>query len=884
MHLLYGNTQVLQNECLRFSVSQDGTLGDGKRHPGIQFDSHCQGVFKNTRDYLTPATPYEYYALKHNKQIYYANNGTTTKRFKVFQGVHRFSSLKTANSIDTTSYTQDGKFKIKHHYTLEDKQIKIKTSITNLTPKTLHTIYFARGLDPDIDVDEYGSTDTINIRGYNNANPQDFVYSKGAKSGAPIGLYSHSEVLHNTSFYTFSDQEAKSMNAQQLFLGVEKGKEIDDSIIAIAFKIDELAPNATKVMEYKYVFSSDIKKTITMRLNANEKIFPLPHTKSQIYERIKSFSSFEVRSNGINAITFPLRVDGVPEGVEIKINNKTFNVTNKDATITLDCNRLYTIEILRNSDFKKTQPFEIHFKASEVEGNRAEWFGSDEFSLKFQPKLPKELTVNLLGEERSYPIPYAKSSRYEAIDAKPSFTLPSKEIASAAFEMSIENIPTGVMFEIEGKSFTKERNKHVLAFKTNQTIAIKVLRNQAFGDKNPFEVAFDFGELEGNGAQWQSKPSFSLRFKPIQDKGSIITPKEAMIIPYKWIKAYEKVAQSRMILNRTDSKEPTNNNIQLTLSNIPQGIEVEIVGHRLNSKNNTIPSLDLQSDRSYPIVIFRNGTFKQKEAFAIGFEAKSNSHTLQLTQKSFDLKFQPKSRELSLKPSTATLNVSLANPDHNISFALFEESRKILGEELKEIKLTTSLMLNYTITPNKEGFRFELKGMQKQGCLPPKLKAGANRVEFTITTPYPNEKPSATITMNVEDIPFWEKWGCVIIRTLIIILFLLWLYGVVSNKKFAKSNHIKIEREGRKPSHIYFAQKVSFLSKLIPFRDQRVSIEGVTFVAASRKGGALIPKRSQTKKLNIDGEELEESAGKRDIRLIGGMGIIKRKKTMRFYV
>ena len=104
----------------------------------------------------------------------------------------------------------------------------------------------------------------------------------------------------------------------------------------------------------------------------------------------------------------------------------------------------------------------------------------------------------------------------------------------------------------------------------------------------------------------------------------------------------------------------------------------------------------------------------------------------------------------------------------------------------------------------------------------------------------------------------------------------------MKKNRFCKNSHFKIEREGRKASSSYFKSKVSFISKLIPFRDEKVSIEGITFVAG---GGCrvIIPKSSQSKKLNINGDELEDTAGRRDITMVGGDEIFRRNKVMRFH-
>jgi len=636
-NFIYSSTEILKNECLKISVSEDGSLGDGHTPPGIQFDKDCNSNFSNARDYLTPATPYEYYSLKYNTSTYYANNGVDRKAKKIIKGLKNFTINKNSSGIYTTAFTKDGKFKIEHKYSLEGKKLNITTKITNLTDDILQNIYFARGLDPDIDnVGDGGDATTENIRGYNGSNPNDFVYSKSVKSGSPIGLYSTSEVPHNTSLFTFDDNEKNSMDAEDFFNGVEKGNRVDDSIINIAFKIEQLQPNETKKLEYKYMCSSDIDKSViieSLAMDGDKKVFQIIPTMSSEYKLIESIPSFKVSSQSISSVTFPLSVDNIPNGIQIKIDNKIFDKNNSSHEVSLDCNRVYTVDVLRNRDFDKEGQFSIGFKAGEIKDNVAQWFGNDEFTLKFKSKIVK---------------------------------------------------------------------------------------------------------------------------------GGIIP------------------------------------------------------------------------------------------------------------------------RNIILKPSTNRLSMPLNKLDGIIYFTVYANDKKIVGKELKELKFTTDLKLNnYKIEFKKD--TIELKFIpQKSFCLPPNINIGENSVHFTITTPYPNETQTKSIEIEVKDIDFWAKWGCLILLSLGLLFLLILIYGYLKKNRFCKNSHFKIEREGRKASSSYFKSKVSFISKLIPFRDEKVSIEGITFVAG---GGCrvIIPKSSQSKKLNINGDELEDTAGRRDITMVGGDEIFRRNKVMRFH-
>jgi len=121
-----------------------------------------------------------------------------------------------------------------------------------------------------------------------------------------------------------------------------------------------------------------------------------------------------------------------------------------------------------------------------------------------------------------------------------------------------------------------------------------------------------------------------------------------------------------------------------------------------------------------------------------------------------------------------------------------------------------------------------------------------------------------------------------ILLSLGLLFLLIFIYGYLRKNRFCKNSHFRIEREGRRASTSYLKSKVSFVSKLIPFKDEKVSIDGITFIAG---GGCMviIPKNSQSRQLNIDGEKLEDMAGKKDITMVGGMEIFKRNRVMRFH-
>ena len=754
-NFICSSTEILENKYLKISVSKDGTLGDGNKPPGIQFDREGRGNFNNDIDYLTPKIPYEYYSFKHNNNLYFSNNAKNNNK-KIISGLKNFSINQNSETITTTIFTIDNKFKIEHNYSLKDREIRITTKITNLTEDVLQDIYFARGLDPDIDYGKYKNMDTINSRGFNGNDKKDFVYTESSITSSPIGLYSSSEISHNTSVFKFADIRYINMDAQTIYNGVYSGIGTMDSIINIAFKIDTLQPAETKDINYSYICSGDIAKVIKIEslvdIYSDKNIFPITYTENDNYEIIHEIPSFKINSKDISSIKFPISIDNIPQGIKININGNIFNTKNSTGTISLNCNEIYNVKILRNKDFKENKKFNIKFKAGKVEGNIAQWLGdSNEFTLRFKPKMPK---------------------------------------------------------------------------------------------------------------------------------GGIKISTKTIKIPYKWMNGYEEVATTAQFTLENENKT-TDNNISIELKDIPSGIKIEIEGKEFTKESPKINSILINSYKPCSIKIYRDKNFKEKNEFKINFHVESNNK-LRLNRKDFSYTFKPIPRNLILKTSTDRLTMPLNRLDKKILFTVYDGSRKIVDKELKELILTNNLKLdNYKIETKKD--YIELKFIpQKSFCFPPHINIGENSVSFTITTPYPNESEIKNIKIEIVDIPFWEKWKCLILLSLGLLFLLIFIYGYLRKNRFCKNSHFRIEREGRRASTSYLKSKVSFVSKLIPFKDEKVSIDGITFIAG---GGCMviIPKNSQSRQLNIDGEKLEDMAGKKDITMVGGMEIFKRNRVMRFH-
>lgn len=125
--------------------------------PGIIWNGAGTGFGGSyvNNDFVTPGTPFQEYSLGVNGQYGIASyvygdtlNATTTQTGPL--------STQTTGSFDGASYVQT------LSYGVNSSIINFSVTITNTTDATLNAIAYSTGLDPDPDVYQYGSYNTLN--------------------------------------------------------------------------------------------------------------------------------------------------------------------------------------------------------------------------------------------------------------------------------------------------------------------------------------------------------------------------------------------------------------------------------------------------------------------------------------------------------------------------------------------------------------------------------------------------------------------------------------------------------------------------------------------------------------------------------------------------
>ncbi len=150
---------VLQNDYVLAGISDYGTLGsNGNIPPGILYDSTGKRNY-GINDFLTPGSPFEgFYLSSATGGYFYANNAYGTNAFSV--------SVAQNSPFSATSFSLFGGLSITNDYILTTyggrSVIAVTTTVTNTGSRELQDLAFLRTLDPDPDVNAYGSYFTEN--------------------------------------------------------------------------------------------------------------------------------------------------------------------------------------------------------------------------------------------------------------------------------------------------------------------------------------------------------------------------------------------------------------------------------------------------------------------------------------------------------------------------------------------------------------------------------------------------------------------------------------------------------------------------------------------------------------------------------------------------
>lgn len=462
---LFASPVVLQNQYVKTSVSENGTFGNGMDFPGMQFDETGTGTFDKKTDYLQPGRPYEFFSLLVDGNYYCNNNEKIRETCKQIDV--KLTNI-TDNSLTVTAKIHGLQINQTYKIPKDRSYIIVDVILQNISADNIVDIYYARGIDPDAD-NGRGAADTINSRGYtfgrNKFNPTDVIYSVSKKTQHPLGIYTNSQVKHNTSLL----KPNWRMDPSAIIQGLEEldGDSINgDQTINIAFWIDKLQPKEKHSFLFAYIFGEnlpEIMTEVTRDLPQNAKVstsiasdIVVPYRNTTSYELVETL---QVRATNEDNKTkkrlVNFIVDDIPQGILVQIgDNNLTSVTTKTSKpiwIYFDSNDT-NVSLFRNKEYNKARKSEINLRVEDVNDSLSAWI-QDEIIIPIQPQ---ERNISIVTEGITPKIPLNK------IDELNEIIIKLEDNGSALTKD--EFLESDLDIEIHGLNFILEKDEEHLNY------------------------------------------------------------------------------------------------------------------------------------------------------------------------------------------------------------------------------------------------------------------------------------------------------------------------------------------------------------------------------------------------------------------------------------
>lgn len=282
---------TLTGDFVKTAVNDVGTLGSGgSTSPGLLFDATGTGTF-GVNDYLTPGTPYDYFGVKSDQTGLKGNSNSGFSSITQTSGPTDLSSGTTNSASWSGEYA--GFFKLVNTYTFSDagQRIDVNTSITAISDLT--GLQFARSIDPDPDVNTFGSYSTNNSLGDSTKGlaATDWAYSLGLSTGLPLGLFTNSAIKHNAGIVAdWGGSGSAAADPTAILAGINNGN--GDYALALAFDIGSLLAGSSISLDYSYVMGLS-KDTVDVPPSG----VPLPSAAWLFGSAIAAFAGFGRRKS-----------------------------------------------------------------------------------------------------------------------------------------------------------------------------------------------------------------------------------------------------------------------------------------------------------------------------------------------------------------------------------------------------------------------------------------------------------------------------------------------------------------------------------------------------------------------------------------------------------
>jgi len=249
---------TLTGNYIKAGVSDGGTLGsDGSTSPGLLHDPTGTGTF-GVNDYITPGTPHDGFSIVADQFAWNQNDNVSGGGGFGSASPTLLTGAAALGFANAASWTGGNAFLTvtnSYFFNPGDQRILVMTTLTSLSDLT--NLAFGRSVDPDPDVNTFGSFATDNQRGNLLYGATDFVGAAGPQTGLTLALvnlngdtYSHNTMIGSNCCSNFNPYDTLAGN------GIDSNSA--DSSLNLAYLIGDLVAGHSVTLSYSYSVGDNI--------------------------------------------------------------------------------------------------------------------------------------------------------------------------------------------------------------------------------------------------------------------------------------------------------------------------------------------------------------------------------------------------------------------------------------------------------------------------------------------------------------------------------------------------------------------------------------------------------------------------------------------------
>ena len=428
------------------------------------------------------------------------------------------------------------------------------------------------------------------------------------------------------------------------------------------------------------------------------------------------------------------------------------------------------------------------------------------------------------------------------------------------YKLTIDNLPIGVMVSVGGQKLTHDHHSVTIPFRYNKKIDYTIWTNREFKSKTLMTLSFMIdkgGEALNNTFELKIKPKY------YASKSESSTQQSQIAVIYQNTRTAQKVGHNsfttKLIVDTATSiRDDRTHHYKLSVVSIPEGITLDFGGERLSVSHREI-TVPFVYNQPIEFDIYRDYRFREPSTSKVVLRldkvgtGDNNSITFEIIPKPRDISFAmdgntTKVIELSKLMDSTPILVQIKTPEGEIvaeEYGAFDLRVNVSGIDGDSV-----------VEHNRTAIKLKLRSLLHFGWIPTFFMTTTGEslpIQVSVRHGfYPHDSAEGVLSILIhDDMTWWQKYRMLVYTIGGILLAILYIIGLMRKNKFQKQcfdkHRVLSDGDGktRMIPPTRFVKKVNWWQKPIPYRSERVRIDGMLFIATGDHQSIYLSKKTQ---------------------------------------